>query len=91
MEYPRACEAQITYTESGETELVRAGRREDALLYEITDMENAIASHTDKQHMIGASYMTMNNEFYNIVSEEIIQRVEAKSDQGCRIISKDLL
>ena len=34
----------------------------------------------DKQHMIGASYMTMNNEFYNIVSEEIIQRVEAKSN-----------
>ena len=45
----------------------------------------------DKQHMIGASYMTMNNEFYNIVSEEIIQRVEAEGDQGCRIISKDLL
>ena len=35
----------------------------------------------DKQHMIGASYMTMNNEFYNIVSEEIIQRVEAEGDQ----------
>lgn len=42
----------------------------------------------DKQHMIGASYMTMNNEFYNIVSEEIIQRVEAESNQGCRIIRK---
>lgn len=33
-----------------------------------------------KQHLIGASYMTMNNEFYNIVSEEIIQRVEAEGD-----------
>lgn len=56
MEYPRACEAQITYTGSGETELVRAGRREDALLYEITDMENAIASHTDKQEGMYLAY-----------------------------------
>ena len=56
MEYPRACEAQITYTESGKTELVRAGRREDALLYEITDMENAIASHAGKQEELYLEY-----------------------------------
>ena len=56
MEYPRACEARITYTENGETELVQAGRREDALLYEITDMENAIASHTDKQEEMYLAY-----------------------------------
>ena len=56
MEYPRACEAQITYTESGEKELVRAGRREDALLYEITDMENAIASHAGKQEELYLEY-----------------------------------
>lgn len=56
MEYPRACEARITYTENGETELVQAGRREDALLYEITDMENAIASHADKQEEMYLAY-----------------------------------
>ena len=33
------------------------------------------------RHLIGASYMTMNNEFYKIVSEEISQKVEAEGDQ----------
>ena len=56
MEYPRACEARITYTENGETELVQAGRREDALLYELTDMENAIASHAGKQEEMYLAY-----------------------------------
>lgn len=56
MEYPRACEARITYTENGETELVQAGRREDALLYELTDMENAIASHAGKQEELYLEY-----------------------------------
>lgn len=35
---------------------------------------------TEYNHLIGASYMTMNNEFYKILSEEIIQRVEAEGD-----------
>ena len=56
MEYPRACEARITYIENGKTELVQAGRREDALLYELTDMENAIASHADKQEELYLEY-----------------------------------
>ena len=41
MEYPRACEAKITYTD-GRTELVSAGENSDALYYEITDMEKAV-------------------------------------------------
>ena len=32
-------------------------------------------------HFIGASYMTMNNEFYKIISEEINARVEAEGDK----------
>ena len=36
---------------------------------------------SDDKHLIGASYMTMNNEFYEIMSEEISQRVEAEGDQ----------
>ncbi|MDE7415829.1 MAG: sugar ABC transporter substrate-binding protein [Lachnospiraceae bacterium] len=32
-------------------------------------------------HLIGASYMTMNNEFYKIMSEEISARIEAEGDR----------
>lgn len=32
-------------------------------------------------YLIGASYMTMNNEFYKIISEEITYRVEAEGDR----------
>ena len=35
---------------------------------------------SDKKHLIGASYMTMNNEFYEIMSEEISHRIEAEGD-----------
>lgn len=34
----------------------------------------------ENSYLIGASYMTMNNEFYKIVSEEISARVEAEGD-----------
>ena len=37
-------------------------------------------------HVIGVSYMTMNNEFYKIMSEEINARVEAEGD---RMILRD--
>lgn len=37
-------------------------------------------------YLIGASYMTMNNEFYKILSEEISAKVEA---QGDRMILRD--
>lgn len=39
-----------------------------------------------RTHLIGASYMTMNNEFYKIVSEEISARAEAEGD---RIVLRD--
>lgn len=39
------------------------------------------ANQKEKARLIGASYMTMNNEFYKIVSEEIRARVEAEGDQ----------
>lgn len=35
----------------------------------------------ENSYLIGASYMTMNNEFYKIVSEEISAKVEAEGDQ----------
>lgn len=42
MEYPRAWEATITYIEDGSTEKVEAGVHEEALKYEMEDMEKAI-------------------------------------------------
>ncbi len=43
-EYPRADKATIHYTEDNSTEEVAAGKLEDALCYEIQNMENAIES-----------------------------------------------
>lgn len=43
MEYPRAWEAAITYTDSGKTEIISAGENADALAYELSDMERAIS------------------------------------------------
>lgn len=40
----------------------------------------------ENSYLIGASYMTMNNEFYKIIGEEIAHRVEAEGD---RIILRD--
>lgn len=43
MEYPRAWEAKITDAESGESRLIKAGKNEDALWYEIEDMEKSVS------------------------------------------------
>lgn len=39
------------------------------------------ANQKKNAHLIGVSYMTMNNEFYKIVSEEINAKVESEGDQ----------
>ena len=44
------------------------------------------ANQKEHSYLIGISYMTMNNEFYKIVSEEISARVEAEGD---RLILRD--
>lgn len=49
MEYPRAWEAKITYTD-GKTELIKAGENKDALCYEIADMEKAVSGDRDIMH-----------------------------------------
>lgn len=40
----------------------------------------------EKSNLIGLSYMTMNNEFYKIISEEIISKIESEGD---RIVMRD--
>ena len=42
MEYPRAWEAKITDAVSGKSRIVKAGKNEDALWYEIEDMEKSV-------------------------------------------------
>lgn len=46
-EYPRGQKAVITYTEDGHTEEITAGATADALVYEVEDMEQAIAGHPE--------------------------------------------
>ena len=50
MEYPRAWEAKITDAESGESRLVKAGKNEDALWYEIEDIEKSVSGE-DCMHL----------------------------------------
>ena len=47
---------------------------------------DASANQKAKGRLIGASYMTMNNEFYEILHEQISHRVEAEGD---RVILRD--
>lgn len=49
--YPRACKAAITYTEDGRTEAVEAGRTEDALQYEVQDMQEYVSSQGGKENL----------------------------------------
>lgn len=47
-EYPRGEEAVITYTEDGHKEMIKEGRTENALQYEIEDMEDAVAGKENR-------------------------------------------
>lgn len=47
-EYPRGQEAVITYTQDGHTETIREGNTQDALMYEVIDMELAAAGQADR-------------------------------------------
>lgn len=51
MEYPRAWEAKITDADSGNVEVIRAGDCAQALMYEIADMESAIAGSPESMYL----------------------------------------
>lgn len=51
MEYPRAWEASITDAVTGKTEIIQAGKHEDALAYELADMEKAIAGDAEGMYL----------------------------------------
>ena len=51
MEYTRAWEAKITDADSGNVEVIRAGDCAQALMYEIADMESAIAGSPESMYL----------------------------------------
>ena len=51
MEYPRGQKAVITYTETGEQEAIEEGHTEDALYYEMLDMEAAVKGNKEVTHL----------------------------------------
>lgn len=50
-EYPRGDKAVITYTQDGHTQEIEEGDTEDALLYEILDMEKAVSREADEMYL----------------------------------------
>lgn len=50
-EYPRGEKAVITYTNNNQQETIQCGKTEDALLYEIIDMEMAISGQKNEMHL----------------------------------------
>lgn len=50
-DYPRAEKAVITFTENGRTETIEEGKTEDALMYEVIDMEQAVSGAADRMHL----------------------------------------
>ena len=50
-EYPRAQKAMITYTESGRQEVIECGNTQDAIGYEIQDMEQALSGEKNEMHL----------------------------------------
>ncbi len=49
-EYPRGEEARITITETGKTEVIREGNTDDALIYEVRDMEKTVSGESDEMY-----------------------------------------
>jgi ribose transport system substrate-binding protein len=60
--------------------LMAAGAVILLLLY-LVFQPDASTGQKEHSHLIGASYMTMNNEFYEILNEQISHRVEAEGDR----------
>lgn len=50
-EYPRAEKAVITFTDDNHQEIIECGKTEDALRYEVHDMERAVSGDRDEMHL----------------------------------------
>lgn len=78
MEYPRAQKATITYTESGDKEVIEVGKSEDALFYEMEDMEKAVRGNEEVAYLNFTKdvmdVMTKVREEWGLVYPEEINR-----------------
>lgn len=50
-EYPRAEKAVIVYTEDNRREMIESGQTDNALRYEILDMEQAVSGMGNEMHL----------------------------------------
>lgn len=50
-EYPRASKATITYTETGHTETIETGKTEEALQYEVCDMQDYVKNGNGEENL----------------------------------------
>lgn len=50
--YPRAHKATITYTKDGRTEVIEEGNTENALLYEVQDMEEYVRTQGGTENLM---------------------------------------
>ncbi|HGC8103529.1 TPA: Gfo/Idh/MocA family protein [Streptococcus agalactiae] len=50
-EYPRGQKAVITYTKDGHQDIIEAGKTENALQYEVADMEEAVSGKTNHMYL----------------------------------------
>jgi len=50
-EYPRGQKAVVTYTEDGHQEIIEMGKTSEALMYEVLDMEEAVAGDKDEMYL----------------------------------------
>lgn len=50
-DYPRGQEAIITYTDDGHKEVITSGKTENALVYEVEDMESAVSGNKNIMHL----------------------------------------
>ncbi len=50
-DYPRGERAVITYTDDNHQEIIECGNTDDALRYEVIDMENAVAGQDSKMYL----------------------------------------
>ena len=76
MEFPRADRAVITDAATGERREIAAGETANALYYELTDMENAVATGDASQMKLGYSkdvmdiMTTLRNDWGLVYPEE---------------------
>lgn len=50
-EYPRTEKAVITFTEDNHQKIIECGKTEDALQYEVRDMEQAVSGTINEMHL----------------------------------------